>query len=103
MSSLETLARDYAQLSELIADAILRRTSPVSDEISESEAQKAYGTRWLNRMRDGGLAEYSRCGNKKLYSRHQLDCLKAAERESARLVMRMPGTAGADLKKERRS
>jgi hypothetical protein len=39
-------------------------------------------------MRDAGLAEFARIGNKKVYSRHQLDCLKAAEREQARLIMK---------------
>lgn len=86
--SIDILARDYESLSNLIADSILRKTSPVSDEISENEAQKAYGTRWLNRMRDSGLAGYTRVGNRKIYSRHRLDCLKAAEREQARLILK---------------
>lgn len=88
MNSISVLAKQYAELSELIADAILRRTSPVSDELSESEAKKAYGTRWLNRMRDEGLAQFQRKGNKKIFSRHQLDCLLSAEKEHARLILR---------------
>lgn len=88
MSSIEVLSRDYAQVSELIAGAIIKKMKPVDDELSENEAQKAYGTRWLNRMRDAGLAQFARIGNKKVYSRHQLDCLKAAEREQARLIMK---------------
>ncbi len=88
MSSIESLTRSYEELSTLIADAILRRTSPVSDELSENEAQRLYGARWLNRMRDSGLAEFRRSGNKKIYSRHRLDCLKAGEAEHARLILK---------------
>lgn len=57
MSSIEFLAQNYEQVSELIAGAIVRRVKPVDDELSESEAQKAYGTRWLNRMRDARARE----------------------------------------------
>lgn len=88
MSSIELLAQNYEQVSELIAGAIVRRVKPVDDELSEREAQKAYGTRWLNRMRDAGLAKFTRIGNKKIYSRLQLDCLKAAEREQAKLIIK---------------
>jgi hypothetical protein len=45
MSSIEVLSRDYAQVSELIAGAIIKKMKPVDDELSENEAQKAYGTR----------------------------------------------------------
>lgn len=40
MSSIDSIARDYEQVSQLIADAILRRTNPVADEMSENEARK---------------------------------------------------------------
>lgn len=88
MSSIDTIARDYEQVSQLIADAILRRTNPVADEMSEHEARKAYGTRWLNDKLDRGLVEFVRRGNKKIYSRHRLDCLKAAEKENAGLILK---------------
>lgn len=87
-SSIEAMANDFATFTELIADAVLRKTHPAADEMSENEAQKAYGTRWLNRMRDSGLAEFTRRGNRKIYSRHQLDCLRAAETEHARLIIK---------------
>ncbi len=88
MNSIAIIAQQCVELSEVIADAILRRTSPVSDELSEAEAKKAYGTRWLNRMRDEGLAKFRWKGNKKIFSRHQLDCLLYAEKEHARLVLK---------------
>lgn len=91
MNSIEHIAANFEQVSILIADAIIARTNPVKDDMSENEAQEAYGTRWLNTMRDKGLATFSRIGNKKIYSRHQLDCLRAAEREQARLVFKKVG------------
>lgn len=78
-------------MSELIADAIIKRTSPVQDDISERQAETTYGTRWLRKMKQEGLAKYSRIGGRVIYSRHQLDCLRAAEREQARIVSKKYG------------
>ena len=72
--------------SNLIADAIIRRTSPCDDDISESQARELYGDKWLRRMKRDGLAVYNRIGSRNVYSRHQLDCLRQAEREHAKLV-----------------
>ena len=48
--------------SNLVADAILKRTSPVRDDLSEREAKQAYGTRWLLAMKEKayGYSDY-RC------------------------------------------
>lgn len=86
MDSLQLYAEDAQQMSELIADAILKRTQPVSDDLSENEARAAYGRRWLDDKVKKGLAEYSRIGNRKIFSRHQLDCLRFAERKRAEIV-----------------
>lgn len=88
MDSLQLYAEDAQQMSELIADAILKRTQPVTDDLSENEARTAYGRRWLDDKVKRGLAEYSRIGNKKVFSRHQLDCLRFAERKRAEIVRR---------------
>ena len=37
-------------------------------------------------MKRSGLAEYNRVGNRNVFSRHQLNCLRQAEREHAKLV-----------------
>lgn len=74
--------------SELVADAILKKTAPVKDDMSERQAMSAYGSKWLRRMREDGLAVPHRIGGKVLYSRHQLDCLRAAERKVAQLLIR---------------
>lgn len=76
------------ELSTLIADAVILRTAPVQDDMSERQAAQAYGVRWLREMRRQGLADAHRIGGRIVYSRHQLDCLRAAERRHAELVLR---------------
>ena len=72
--------------SNLIADAIIRKTMPYKDDLSETKARELYGAKWLRRMKRDGLAKYSRIGSRNVFSRHQLDCLRAAEREHAQLI-----------------
>lgn len=88
METIRDLMEQAETFSNLVADAILKRTNPVKDDLSEREAKAAYGTRWLRRMREEGLAEAHRIGGKVVYSRHQLDCLRAAERRHAQLIIR---------------
>lgn len=91
MSSIENIARNYEQISSLIADAIIARVSPVKDDLTENEAREAFGTRWLNSMCEKGLATFTRRGNRKIYSRHKLECLRAGEREHAELIFKKIG------------
>ena len=39
-------------------------------------------------MKSLGLAKYAKIGGRNVYSRHQLDCLRQAERENAKLIFR---------------
>lgn len=81
---METVRDIMAQLescSNLIADAIIRKTMPCEDDITEHQAKKAYGVRWIVKMRKYGLADAHRVGGRILYSRHQLNCLREAERQ----------------------
>ena len=94
MESLQWFAEDAKAMSELIADAIIKKMQPVKDDLTESQARKAYGVRWLNRMVESGHAEYHWIGSRKIFSRHQLDCLRTAERRRAELVFRKNATAG---------
>lgn len=75
-------------LSDIVADAILKKTSPVKDDLSEREAKAAYGSGWMKKMRKEGLADCHRIGNRVVYSRHQLDCLRIAERQHAQLIFK---------------
>ena len=88
MESVRTLMEQAETFSNLVADAIIKRTNPVKDDISEREAKAAYGTRWLRQMKEKGLARSARICGRVIYSRHQLDCLRAAEREQARLIFK---------------
>lgn len=45
--------------SNLIADAIIRKTMPCQDDITENQAKKAYGDRWIRKMKKYGLAKRS--------------------------------------------
>ena len=81
MESVRDIMTELETCSNLIADAIIRKTTPVEDDISEHQAKKAYGVRWIVKMRRYGLAEAHRVGGRILYSRHQLNCLREAERQ----------------------
>lgn len=68
-------------LSDLIADAIVKRTNPVEDEISRNQADKLYGAAWMRKAVESGQVKGIRRGSGKtskiIYSRHQLNCLRA--------------------------
>ena len=57
-------------------------------DITERQAKEAYGDKWLRKMKGLGLAKYTKIGGRNIYSRHQLNCLREAERENTRLVFR---------------
>lgn len=81
MESIRDIMTQLESCSNLIADAIIRKTLPCEDDISEHQAKKAYGVRWIIKMRKYGLADAHRVGGRILYSRHQLNCLREAERQ----------------------
>ena len=74
------IMRDAEALSLLVADAVIRRTNPAQDDISERAARQAYGRSWLNRAKRSGLVSVREVGNRVYYSRHQLNCLREAEK-----------------------
>lgn len=80
MRSVITLSEELMSCTDIIAAAIIRQTYPVKDELSERQAQKMFGFRWLMARKDDGSAEYHCSAGKNIYSRHQLMCLKEAER-----------------------
>jgi len=91
MESVKQIMNELEQCSDLIAEAIIKKTQPYEDDISENQARKAYGAKWLRKMKAEGLAKHARVGSRTIYSRHQLDCLRAAEREQARLIFKRIG------------
>ena len=88
MESVKHIMNELEQCSNLIADAIIRKTSPHEDDITERQAKEAYGEKWLRKIKGLGLAKYTKIGGRNIYSRHQLNCLREAERENTRLVFR---------------
>lgn len=88
MESVKTIMNELELCSNLIADAIIRKISPHEDDISERQAKEAYGDKWIRKMKSLGLAKYAKIGGRNVYSRHQLDCLRQAERENAKLIFR---------------
>lgn len=88
MDTVKSIMNELEQCSNLIADAIIRRTSPHNDDITERQAKEAYGDKWLRHMKTKGLARYTKIGGRNIYSRHQLNCLREAERDNARLLFR---------------
>ena len=91
MESVKTIMQELETCSNLIAGAIIKKAAPIDDDITENAARKAYGDKWLRKMKRDGLAKYTRVGRRILYSRHQLDCLLEAEREHAKLVFNTIG------------
>ncbi len=91
MESVRDIMTELETCSNLIADAIIRKTAPYEDDISESQARELYGDKWIRRMKKFGLAKYSKIGRRNVYSRHQLDCLRQAEREQAKIYFNKTG------------
>ena len=75
-------------ISEQAADAIIRRCMPLSDELSENQARKLYGDKWLRKKKREGQAHWRQEGIKTVYSRSELDELRRQEREPAKLVFK---------------
>ena len=88
--TISTLAEKAEAFSDLVADAIIKKTQPMKDDMSKRQAQMAYGAWWLKKMTEQGLAKAYRVDGKWIYSRHQLDCLRAAERHHADLIFHKP-------------
>lgn len=86
METINEILHELEEFSSLIASAIIRETTPYKDDISENQARIAYGAKWLRKMKADGLAKHARVGGRVLYSRHQLNCLREAERTQARLI-----------------
>ena len=84
-------AQVWQTLSNLIADAIIAKTTPAADDLSRSEAERLFGYSTIARWTKEGKVSTHRSGAGRnstiTYSRHELDCLRAAERTPAYLVL----------------
>ena len=77
-------------VSERAADKIIKVCIPLDSELSENKAKQLYGDKWIRRKKDSGEAHPRRHGTRTLFSRAELDRLRAKEREPARLVFKTP-------------
>lgn len=83
MNDIKNMMQNLMLWSDMVADAIIKKIAPYKDDISENKARKLYGDKWLRNRKEEGLAVCHRIGGRNIYSRHQLDCLREAEREHA--------------------
>lgn len=78
MSSIKAVYNDLVVYSDLIADAVLARVSPLQDDITEKEARKLYGRDLV----DSAISEVGisfRLGPKgRILSRRELNAVKSA-------------------------
>ena len=59
MPDVITISEELMSCTDIIAAAIIRQTCPVKDELSERQAQKMFGSRWLMARKDDGSADYT--------------------------------------------
>ena len=75
--------------TDLIVDAIVKRTCPRKDDISAREAKKRYGAGWLRENERRGIIKPCRIGGRIVYSVHELDCAVAAGKDNYLEVMKI--------------
>lgn len=72
-----TTTTDLQTLTTLVAKAIIKETMPVKDRITQREAERRYGKRWMEKAKAAGVhCNYS--GSRVIYSIHELDCYEAS-------------------------
>ena len=86
----ETLTVLY-RCVDLIADAIVKKTCPVMDDISENQAIERYGSKWIKLYKERKGITPHRIGKRIVFSIHELNCLKVAERDNYEAIMRALG------------
>ncbi len=77
---------DIRGFSEVVADAIIKRTMPINDDLSMNECRKMYGKQWVSDRIAGGQLSTHKTKGKIIISRHECECLRLAERTKARLM-----------------
>lgn len=85
-------AEDILREVELISATLVSILNPKADEISQREAGREFGVRWILVNTENGNLSYRTNGtgpnSKKIYSRKQIACLRAAEVEAANAILR---------------
>ena len=63
-------------LSDMVADAVLQRMTPVKDDLSQREATAEYGARFIAEALKKKLISFRKFGNRKVYSRRELNAVR---------------------------
>lgn len=74
------------RVSGIVADEIMRRMNPVSDQLSQAQAWKIYGKAFVRSAERSGLLTVSSIGNRKVFSKTELDAYLEASNLSANKV-----------------
>ena len=88
MTALLQIIDDIPEFSRLIALEIKRNLEPEEDELSQNEAHKTYGRRWIEKWVERGQLHPQYHGAKKMYSRSEIERVKAKENITAKLIIR---------------
>lgn len=64
--------------SHLIVAAIIKKTRPYEDDITEHQARLRYDRKWLKKMKAWGYIHSHYVGNRIIYSIFEIECAKVA-------------------------
>lgn len=70
--------------SDVMVAAMIKAATPKKDSISQRKAYEMFGRTWVEEMTAAGRAITVRTAGKVLYSRHQLEALRAVQQTIAR-------------------
>lgn len=87
-----TLKEEILELADVFAEAVVKRTNPTKDEITQRQARKEYGAVWLKdqeeRKRIRGRRKGAHINSPIVYSRVELSAVREAEKRGAQMVRR---------------
>lgn len=87
-----TLKDDLLELADLFAEAVVKRTNPIKDEITQRQARKEFGAVWLkdqeDRKRIKGRRKGAHDNSPIIYSRVELIAVREAEKQDAKMARR---------------
>ena len=85
MSALEIIDQ-VPEFARLVALELRRHEAPHKDEISTNEAYKQYGRGWIEKHTERGNLHPKYHGNRKYYSKAEIERIVAKENAVARVV-----------------
>lgn len=90
--AIQILKEDLLELADLFAAAVVKRTNPIKDEITQRQARKEFGAVWLKNQEERNRVKGRRKGSHEnspiVYSRLELIAVREAEKRDVRMVRR---------------